>query len=223
MKDIDIDNTIENAGCEKKEQLRAQLHTRIGVPQKERQIKSRRKISLKALAFGIAGMCAVCLAIVLPISLYNNTTPSSQDKFTYAAVDFLYDDLGLTIKEYSEQTGKNLLYIDWYDVADECVTTKYYLPDKEDDIIYIAEDLINGETGDCVWFAVVETNVFIDELETVRDICDMSYEYNNTQINWSYNINISRAYFVYQGYKYYFKLDYPTSEQAILDIVKDML
>ena len=224
MKDIDIDNTIENAGCEKKEQLRTQLHDRIGLTQQEeRQIKSRRKVSLKAVAFGIAGMCAVCLAIVLPISLYNNTTTPSQEKFTYAAVDFLYSDLGLTLKEYSEQTGKNILYIDWYDIVDDCVTTKYFLPDKESDIIYIAEDLYNGETGDHVRLSVIDFNINVDRLNDIKDLCVQNYEYNDINIDWVYNIDASRAYFEYNGYKYYVRLDYPMSEQAILDIVKDML
>lgn len=225
MKDIDIDNAIETADCEKKEQLRAQLHARIGLTQQgDRQTKSKRRgFGIKAVALGIAAMCAVCLAIVLPISLREDTAPKPlQKKYTYSAAALSVDNLGLTIKEYSEQTGKNILYIDWYDIADECTTKKYFLPDKKDNIIYISEDLLNGETGDYVWLAVVETNIFIDELETIPDVCDLSYEYNSTKIHWSYNTDVSRAYFEYGGYKYYLKIEYPMSEQAILDIIKDM-
>lgn len=224
MKDIDIDNTIENTGCEKKEQLRAQLHTRIGLPQQdEEQIKNtRRGFRLKAVALGIAGICAICLAIVLPISLRDNMIPPSQDKFTYLVADFLDDDLGLTIKEYAEQTGKNILYIDWYDIAEECLTKKYFLPDNEDKIIYITEDLLNGETGDHVLLSIVSTNTSIDELDTARDFCTFSYEYHNVNISWIYNVDASRAYFEYNGYKYYVRLEYPMSEQAILDIVISM-
>ena len=224
MKDIDIDNTIENTGCEKKEQLRAQLHTRIGLPQQdEEQIKStRRGFRLKAVALGIAAMCAVCLAIVLPISLRNNAPTLSNNRYTYSVDDCLADNMGLTIKEYSEQTGKNILYIDWYDIAEECLTKKYFLPDKEDEIIYITEDLLNGETGDHVRLSIVSTNTSIDELDTFRDFCTLNYKFNGIIIYWVYNFDISRAYFEYSGYKYYLRLDYPMSEQSILDIVIDM-
>ena len=223
MRDIDIDNIIENADCEKKEQLQAQLHTRIGLPQQEewRSKSNRRVFNLKAVGFGIAGMLAVCLAIVLPISLRNNTPPS-QNRYTYTAADFSQGKLGMTIKEYSESSRKNILYLDWYDIADECESTKYFLPKEEENIIYISESICNGETGDRVWFAVVAVNISVDELDDFCDNYVLSYEHNNTKINWSYSIDISKAYFEYKGYKYYVKLDYPMSEQAILDIVKEM-
>lgn len=225
MRDIDIDNAIENADCEKKEQLRAQLHTRIGLPQQEeRHTKSKRRVfSLKTVSLGLAAMCVVCLAIVLPISLREDTEPEPlQKKYTYSSVDLCDAALGLTIKEYSEKIGKNILYIDWYDIAEECVTTKYFLPENENEIIYITEDLLNGETGDYVCIYVVEANISVDVLDALRDFCTLNYEYNSISIHWMCNAEESRAFFEYSGYKYYVSLDYPMSEEAILDIVKEM-
>ena len=225
MRDIDIDNTIENADCEKKEQLRAQLHTRIGLPQQEeRHTKSKRRVlSLKTVSLGLAAMCVVCLAIVLPISLREDTEPEPLPrKYTYSTVDLCDADLGLTIKEYSEKIGKNILYIDWYDIAEECVTTKYFLQENENDIIYIAEDLLNGETGDHAHIDVVENNISIDDLDYLSKGCVMAYEYKNININWAYSLLTAIAYFEYDGYKYYVRLDNPMSEEAILDIVKEM-
>lgn len=225
MKDIDIDNTIENANSEKKEELRAQLHARLGLPQQEAtQTTSRRRVfSLKAVALGIAAMCAVCLAIVLPITLRNNTPARQQVRFKYSFADFTNADLGLTIKEYSAQTGKNILYLDWYDNINDCVTKKYFLPNKQNDIIFVSEDLYDGEMGDRVHFDVVGKNIYIDELEIAREACSNNYKYNNTNIHWAHSDSASRAYFEYKGYKYYVRLDDPMSEQAILDIVKEML
>lgn len=224
MKDFDIDSTIENADCEKKEQLRAQLHARIGLPQQQEPcVKSRpRGLKLK-VALGAVGLCAVCLAIVLPISLRKDApTAPSQNSFNYVAADFAKDNLGLTIKEYAEQTGKNILYLDWYDIADECVTTKYFLPTDKDNIIYIAEEILNGETGDHIFIDVAAENNSIDELDAVAETCIRDYEYKNTNIKWSYTLSTSRAYFEYKGYKYYLQLSEPMSEQAILDIIKEM-
>ena len=227
MKDFDIDNTIENANSEKKAELLTRLHGRTGIPQQEElQIQSRKGFSkVKAFAFGAVGLIAVSVAIVLPISLRNNTiTPPSKPKYTYMVDEFNQDDLGITIKEYAETTGKNILYIDWYDIADDCITTKYFLPDDEDKIICISEDLYNGETGDHVCLFVTDIYTDIDILDNIRESSTAEYEYNNTIIKWAYSdMTESTAYFEYDGYKYYFQLFDAMSEQAILDIVKEML
>ena len=226
MKDFDIDNAIESADSERKAELLVQLHTRIGNPQhSEQQIKSRKRFfNVKAAAFGVAGIFAVSLAIVLPMALNKNTPYESPHRYTYNASQFEYDDLGLTIKEYSAEIGKTFLYIDWYDYAEECITTKYFLSDDADNIIYIAEDIYNGETGDHVQLAFVDTNIDVDRLDDIKASCTKNYEYNNTIINWTYDsMSESRAFFEYDGYKYYLRLFDPMSEQAILDIVKEML
>ncbi|MCH5162639.1 MAG: hypothetical protein J1G38_04035 [Clostridiales bacterium] len=224
MKDIDIDNIIESVNSEKKEEMRAQLHARLGMSQNEEPRKKDRKrfFSPKVISFGIAGLCAVCLAIVLPISLHKSASSPSSAKYTYNASDFSDADLGFTIKDYAEQTGKNILYIDWYDIADDYMTTKYFLPNKVNDIIYLSEELYNGETGDHVCLSVVNTNTNVDTLDSIEKACNFHYTYNDTNIGWSYSLSLSTAYFEYDAYKYYILLYDPITEQSILDIVKSM-
>ena len=225
MKDFDIDNTIEVTGSDKKAERLAQLHARTGIPEiQEHGVESRKRfIGVRAAAFGLAGICAVSLAIVLPISLRKETAPPTQERYTYTEADLSKATLGMTIKEYAHETGKDILYLDWYDIADECTTTKYFLPEDENNIIYIAEDITSGETGDHVRLAVVDTNIDVYEVERIKEMSTNSYEYNNITINWLYDdIALATAYFEYNGYQYSLRLDFPMSEQAILDIVKEM-
>lgn len=226
MKDIDIDNIIESVNCDKKEEMRAQLHSRLDLSQTEEPLpkKRRRFFDVKTAVLGAVSICAVCLAIVLPIALRNEplNTPTP-NRYYYSASEFSSDDLGFTIKEYSAQEGKNILYIDWYDLAEVSVTKKFFLEDNKNDIIYITEDLYHSETGNHVYLAVTEEQNYIDTLDLIRDSSLYNYEYNNVNINWSYDMLISRAYFEYNGYKYYVQLFEPTTEEAILDIVKEIL
>lgn len=226
MKDIDIDNIIESVNCDKKEEMRTQLHGRLDISQTEEPQPNKRRwcFDVKTAVLGAVGICAVCLAIVLPIALRNEptNTPTS-NRYYYSETEFSSDDLGCTIKEYSEQTGKDILYLDWYDLVEVSVTKKFFLKDNKSDIIYITEDLYHGETGDHVYLAVTEERNHVQTLDIIQDSCFYNDEYNNVNIKWSYDMLHSRAYFEYNGYKYYVQLFMPDTEEAILDIVKEIL
>lgn len=224
MKDNKIDDAIESVNNEKKAEMRAQLHARLGIQIcDEKPIKRRRRFfDYKAIAFGSVGLCAVCLAIILPIA-FRDTAPNNQDRYKYTSSELSYVDLGYTVKEYAGQFGENLLYVDWYDIADDCITSKYFLSNDEDNLIYISEDLYNGETGDHISTAIIDTNIYIDTFEAMELTCGNKYECNSTEIFWAYNPFVAHAYFKYDGYKYYLQLFEPTEREAILDIAKDML
>ncbi len=224
MKDNDIDNIIESVNCDKKEEMRAQLHSRLNLSQTdEPQTKNRRRFfDVKTAVLGAVGISAVCLAIVLPIALRNEPS-NTTDRYYTSDSEFSRADLGCTLKEYSEQTGKDILYLDWYETGGAYVTKKYFLKDNKNDIIYITEDLYNGETGYDIYFAVTEERNHVDVLDLIQSLCPNKYEYNNINIVWSYNEAVSKACFEYNGYKYYIQLFYPTTEEAIFDIVKQIL
>lgn len=224
MKYNKIDDAIESVNNEKKTEMRAQLHARLGIQVcDEKPIKRRRRFfDYKAIAFGSIGLCAVCLAIILPIA-FRDTAPNKQDRYKYTSSELSHSDLGYNVKEYAELLGKNLLYVDWYDIADDCITSKYFLPNDENNIIYISEDLCNGETGDHVRMLIIENSIDIDAFEFIKESCGLTFEYNNILIKWSYDTAASQAYFEYDGYEYIMRLFEPTEREAILDIVKDML
>ena len=226
MKYYDIDKIIETVNREKKSELLAQLHDRTGIPRQEKiEVKKQKRFSnTRAVVFGVAGIIAVSVAIVVPVTLRNDPNlPNTDPKYTFIAADFEQGDLGSTIKGYAQECGESILYIDWYDNADECITTKYFLRKAADKIIYIEEDLYNGETGDHVRISVIDAKSSVDRLDTIKDTCVYDHEYNGTVISWGYDSSsLSIACFEYDCYKYYIQLFEPASEQAVLDIVKEM-
>lgn len=223
MRNKEIDDAIESVNTDKKESMRAELHRRIDIqPIEQAQTKTAHNVfNVKTAALGTAGLAVVCLAIVLPVTLRERTPQDITYKYT--ASDFSYDDLGCTVKEYADSIGKDILYLDRYDTADDCVTVKYFLPENEDKIIYISEDLYDGETGEHVRISAVEANISIDSLEQYEELYKRQYVYKDTNIYWGYDISESGAYFKCDGYKYYVHLYEPSEENSILEIVEQII
>lgn len=221
MNDNKIDNAIESVNGERKEEMRARLHRDLDLSQAEEpQAKRKRFLNVKTFALGFLGICAVCLAIVLPISLRSAPQEQPEDRYRSSA-ELTFSDLGCTIKEYGEQTGKSILYIDWYDVS-EYVSKKYYLPEDENDIVYLCEQMVHLDLGYEVTLSVTDVHTHVDALDLNAGSLDREYEYKNVNIKWGIASDSTSAFFEKDGYKYYVELEYPTSEDAVLDIVKNM-
>ncbi len=219
-----VDDAIESVNTERKENMRERLHRDLDLPLEEAQTTSRRKFfNIKSLVFGATGIIAVCLAIVLPLSLKQPQSQPPKDRYSSTS-ELSHKDLGYTLKEYGELIGKNILYLDWYDVADDIYTEKNFKPEDENDILYIDEDLYYEETGDHVQILVTDVNTHVDLLDHIQEICIYDYEYNGTKILWSNDLMTqSNAFFEYDGYKYYVRVFQALTEETILDTVKEIL
>ena len=109
---------------------------------KRMSLRQKLFISMPIVAVG------VCAAVVLPCVLIDknpqtNITPT----YNYAqGIDFETKTEGaLSIKEYNDRNGTNVLFFDWYDMADELVVNNFV--SKADNILGIEERavLFNGE------------------------------------------------------------------------------
>ena len=113
--------------------------------------------------------------------------------------------------------------MDWYDVAEEVITTLYVNKADNQDIVYIEEVIINGDTGDIIKVSVCDVSTKVDILEAYANICVVEAMIKGNKVLWRYNMMLSKAFFEYNGYKYYLELSYPMTENAILEIVEAML
>lgn len=168
-----------------------------------------------------AALAAVCLAIVLPITLNNTVQPpavryrSSED-----CLEILID---YSLKEYGEINGIPYLYIDWYDFADEVQTKLYVSEDDSNDLIYAREMLVNGETGSIVILYTTDLYTRVDILDDYLDICTIESIVREVKVFWYYNNRKNSAYFEYGDYRYFIELNYPLTENSILEIIDSML
>lgn len=168
-----------------------------------------------------AALVVVCLAIVLPIALHQGEeVPSIHYRNADECVEMRID---YSIKEYGERNKVPYLYIDWYDLADDIQTKLYVSEDNPDDLIYLQEIIVNGETGSVVVLYITDLYTRVDILDIFWDDCDTKVAVNGVNVYWNTRISSSIGYFEYGNYRYFIELTYPLSDDYILELIEEML
>ncbi|MBR2971049.1 MAG: hypothetical protein IKC48_04575 [Clostridia bacterium] len=222
MKDNDFHKLIEQQNAQKKAGKYAEFEKKHDLPEAN-TVKAKQKHTVRYIPFGSV-LSALCLIIVLTFMLNaekfmppdSSQTPPSHSLYEAVRIDY-------TVKEYSANEELPLLYIDWYDVADDVQTWLYVDINNNDDVIYIKEDIANGETGDIVYLYIMDEHTSVDIFTFFEQSCNKTAVIGEVIINWSYRSALSTAFFKYEGYKYYIQLEFPMEEDAILKIAEAMI
>ena len=219
MKEKDVHRLIEEQDKEKKALMYEKFKEKHNLASNTRVVKyNKKRICIASVA--ATAFVAIFLIIAIPL-LINNINSSKMRYFDLS--DCIAIDLDYTVKDYAESNGLSLLYIDWYDCAEEVRTWLFVNKDNEDEIIYIKEAIANGETGDIVELYILEQNINLDSLALYEEACVQTAIINGISVNWFYRNRISVATFKFNGYKYYIVLDEPMDEESVLQIVEEML
>ncbi len=228
MKDRDIHKFIEEQDSKRKVALYKKSIGAI-IEAEANEKPKRKKINYRFLIYGassIALILCICFIIILPIMFSDN----AEDPITrYSSADDYVNELSdYTIKEYAQKNGKELLYIDWYDIAEDRQTTIY--KDKNDlaKVVFIEEDLVNLDAEILAILYVTDIYTEVDFLQSKFGGLFNNIEYNGVVINYHNNLSHeSFSCFRYNGYCYYIWLQNLSSngydKQLIVDIVKEML
>lgn len=216
MTDKQVHELIEAQRPERKQALYEALRAELNFPDVREEVKPRRKFNYKIFSVAMALAVVLCLAVVLPLVLLN-----TEEEIRYNSDDLLWASSDLTVKEYALQNNLPLLYVDWYDGADECVTVKYYEKTDDEKIVYFTEQITNGETGASVFCSVVFKGAVVEELDIEWDN-SQSTAINGIDVAYFLNFSQSKAKFEYQGYKYYLTFSNIFDEQFVLDTIQSM-
>ena len=217
MTDKEIYQQIEEYSEEAKasyEKIHEQVEASIV---KHAQAKKRRK-KLFVSILSVATVLIVTLAIVLPIVLQ----PQDEEIIRYSDENtLLYDELDNNLKEYYARNNLSLLYLDWYEYAEELYTTRYYEEGKESITVYLRETMTDGNTGYHIEISVMKRNIVVDNLETKVE----EYQFTNirnVQISYVITKTLAIAKFEYQGYKYYLEIKDSVTLDFLTETIKSM-
>lgn len=174
----------------------------------------------------VATSCAVVVGCTLVAAQFmpwdigtSNSSSSGGRYFNTQSYDSI--ETNITLKEYAQEIGVNLLYFDWYEETDYIRDYVWQVKDTQETICF-QEEIVDINTGSAVNIHVVEKNISIDSFSTDEN-ADKETTINNVQIYWECNIEDAYANFVYEDYRYYLRVKDPYQETYILDLIEELL
>ena len=220
---------IEADNPERKEALYQRLNESLNIPGETVEPTGKSvsvgrkpfKISYRLIASLSAALVVVCLAIIIPIALNNRVSPPSE-RYCYSA-DCQKIESDYSIKEYAERNNLPYLYINWYEIAENVQTSLFVNATDPNDVVYMHEKLLNGETGSIVSLSISDLYTKVDIFDDYWVLCANETSFKGVNMHWHQHYQISRAYFEYSGYRYFVELTYPMTEDSIIEIVESML
>ena len=195
------------------EKIHAQVEASIV---KHAQAKKRCK-KLFVGIMSVAAVLIVTLAIVLPIVLQ-----PQDDEIRYSDSSVLLpDNFDYNLKEYYERNNLALLYLDWYEYAEELYTARYYEAGKESNTVYLYEEFVDGNTGYSVKLSLMKRNIVVEMLEKPYEEPKTTVV-NDTQITYVLQRTKGFAKFEHQGYKYYLEIDDEITLDFLIKTIESM-
>lgn len=219
MRERDIHSIIEEQNPEEKNALYEELKTRLNLPETQTQVMPKKMKKSWVVSLATACVLIVCLAVVLPIVLTDDSNPARYRQ----SGDYTEVMLDCTLKEYAEQNKKQILYLDWYDIADDVQTYKFVNKDDSNDVIFLQETISNGETGDLIYIYITDINTRVEDFEYFHGVCTNEYTFNKVEVYWCIEEKTNLAMFEYKQYRYYIEIDMLNQEDLIKEIVENML
>ena len=197
---------------------------------KQEQPKAEYKPAMKPFPWkrwaAVATSCVVIIGGALVAAQFipkdigpSNSSSSGGRYFNAQSYDSIETEI--TLKEYAQEIGVNLLYFDWYGQTDHIKDYKWQVKDTQETICF-QEEIVDINTGSIVNIHVVEKDTEIDTL-SADELTENVTQKNNINIYWKSNIEEAYANFVYEDYRYYLRVLDPYQETYILDLVEELL
>lgn len=227
MKYKKFHNLIEEEYAEQKQAAYERLKEELNlpddpVPAKRTHARDFFKTPYRLISCLAAAMVAVCLAIVLPVTLLN--TKDQPPEIRYLNGDECENKpIDYTLKEYGQMNGIPYLYLDWYDFSD-VATVLAVNRDDPDEVVYVMESLTDGERGYSVTLYVTDKYTRVDTLN-VFETCVDELVVRDIKVLWGGTIQLKMVCFEYGDFRYMMLIiDYGfVTESFITDMVESML
>ena len=218
---------IEQQNREEKDAVWANIQKK----EAERQKEEPALVSPKARSFSwrkwtpilASSLAAVVIGVFATwgfLSLKNGNNDDNKGRY-FTSQSYEKVNTQLTLKNYAQEIGKNLLYFDWYEETDYLKSQAWELNDTQE-IICFQEEIIDINTGCRVEIFVIEVGTEIEDF-SFDEGTDKKSEIKEVAIDWRYSKYTANANFVYEDYAYYLRLKEPINENHILTLIEELL
>ncbi|MDE5552923.1 MAG: hypothetical protein K2I67_00010, partial [Malacoplasma sp.] len=135
--------------------------------------------------------------------------------------DYYISETDITIKQYGLDTGKSLLYFDWYDTTEYYFNQEYKLNDT-DEIICLEENIVD-ENGALIYLYLTDYHTDIDFIKIDTDNCTNILSINSIDVKWRITSETGYACFSYDKHNYYLKIEGVEDKEYIENLVSTLL
>lgn len=209
MNDNKIHDLIEQGNAERKQESWEQIEGNLYFDGEEEPrhngggtlavVRSKKFIACACAVF------AVLVALILFFALYEHDDGNDELRF-YSSDEYSATFTSVTLKEYAEQNGLDILYFDWYESGyffDAVFTLK-----DSDEILCYREEIYDDELYNIIVLFVVEEDTELDFFEVIELVCSTAYESSSgVTVMWGGDSSCVYAHFEYNGFKYYLQID----------------
>ncbi len=222
-----IDEWISSEYGEREEELFKKIQRKLNLSDPTPATAPKRKRFSSRKLWAICAPVATCFLIGVSSLLYfavfkPSPAPTIPNKNRYCSQeDYKARPADRTLKEYSEQNENKILYFDWYEYADEVISSVYILNETAE-IIAFQEIIVNGETGNYIEFNTTDNYTEIEEFSSYTQNCKLTHQIGNTTIYWAYNRSDGQMYWEYEGYRYYLTVIGPTDSTSALALISEL-
>ena len=218
---------IEQQNREEKDAVWAKIQQKEG----ERQKNAPAHPSIKARSFSWRKWTPILASSLVAVliggfatwgflSLKNGPNDDDNKGRYFTSQSYEKVNTQLTLKDYAQESGKDLLYFDWYEETWYLQDQVWQVKDTQE-IICFNEEIADVDTDCIVYLFVIQADTEIEDF--ADDETDKKNEINGVQIDWQYSKFRAYANFVYEDYRYYVRVEEPIDENYILDLVEELL
>ncbi len=172
----------------------------------------------------IAGICASAAAVVV-VSVCAGVhflQPAETGERFCTQEDYYFQAAEMSLQEYAQSIEKDLLYFDWYSVTEYYDAVVYYLKDGEEVICY-REDFLSPNVFATVRLHVTDNKTKLDTLTSYEEFCAQEGIISETAILLGHSGAKSKAYWEYEGYRYYLEVSNVPDENYIVGLIEELL
>ncbi len=219
MKDYEIHKLIEQQNPEAKERLWQRIKSELDLPDNPpapAPVAAKPKVWKRWTAIAAALVCVITLSIVLPLTLGGEKIRFSD--FEHYTIASLEQNLG----DYFSSNNKDLLSVNWYDIAEEVKTEYSHINEDPNDVVFFRETIVNNETGEILTLYITDNRTRVDVLE-IYHTGNNTTSVRNVSVKYSSDGLSTRAMFEYNKNVYYLNIDVGNAQERLTEIIESML
>ena len=219
MKDYEIHKLIEQQNPEAKERLWQRIKSELDLPDNPpapAPVAAKPKVWRRWTAIAAALVCVITLSIVLPLTLGGEKIRFSDfEHYTVARLE-------QNLEDYFLSNNRDLLVVDWYDIAEEVKTDYGHINEDPNDVVFFMETIGNNETGEILTLYITDNRTRVDILE-IYHTGNNTTSVRNVSVKYSSDVLYTRAMFEYNKNVYYLNIDVGNAQERLTEIIESML